>query len=106
MKFEIEIKEEDWKQLDSNSAIQILNNKTGLGELTLLRLIHERDGRVKHNFEGTEFELMEGTEYFYGYMYLPFFEWNIVDKYIFRTKDPKVYRITKMYSDKIDKAMR
>ena len=54
------------------------------------------------NAEGTEFELLEGTEYFYGVMHLPFFDINTVCRYLFRTKDPKVFRITRMYSLAID----
>ena len=73
-----------------------------MSDETLLRFIQERFPASMNN-EGTKFELLEGTEYFYGVMHLPFFDANIVSKYLFRTKDPKVYRITKMYSHEIDR---
>ena len=105
MKFEIEIKEEFWKQLDSNPAIQVLSMETSLSDETLLKLIQEKFPAVQ-NFEGTKFELKEGSEYFYGCMYLPILNCNNVSKYLFRTKDPIVYHATKVYSHKIDQLMR
>ena len=102
MKFEIKIKEEDWHTLDSNSAIEVLDNKTRLSDEDLLSFIQAKFPASQNN-EGTEFKLLEGTEYFYGCMYLPFFSSNTVSDYLFRTKDPKLYRITRMYSLEIDR---
>ena len=102
MKFEIEVKEEDWHTLDSNSAIEVLDNKTGLSDETLLSFIQAKFPSSQNN-EGTEFKLLEETKYFYGNMHLPFLDSNTVNKCLFRTKASKVYHITKMYSHEIDR---
>ena len=103
MKFEIEIKEENWKQLDSNSDVQILYSDEPNPKLKVQTVANILTAKfpVASLGDGT-FETADKNGYFYGYGYVPFIEERHVVKFIFRTKTLFMYQIITMYSKRID----
>ena len=99
MKFEIEIKEEDWHPIDTNANIQILR----LGEMGLdisnevlgkilaekYHCVQTRDGKL---------ETEDENGYFYGCNHVAIVCDKVVADVVFRTKDPVMYRMFKLYS--------
>jgi len=99
MKIEIEIKEEDWIPIDSNSNTQILR----IGEMDL-DMSNEVLGKIlaaKYHCVQTrdgKFETEDENGYFYGCMYVAIVCDDVVAEVVFRTKDLAMYRVIKLYS--------
>ena len=99
MKIEIDIKEEDWNPIDTNANIQILR----LGEMgldisneVLGKLLAEKYS-VCQSYTG-KLETDDENGYFYGCNHVAIVCDKVVADVVFRTKDPVMYRMLKLYS--------
>lgn len=106
MKFEFEIKEENWETLDSNPKVQILITSKLNSDYQIKTLVDV----IKKKFpvEVIDYYTLETTDkngYFYGFGYIPIFEKIYVRKFIFRTKDLSEYKLITLYSHTINKAL-
>ena len=99
MKIEIEIKEEDWIPIDTNANIQVLrigDMDLGLSNEVLGKLLAEKYG-VFETYDG-EIETKDENGYFYGCNHVAIVCDEVVADVAFRTKDPVMYRMFKLYS--------
>ena len=102
MKFEIEIKEEDWETLDSNPKVQILLT-TKLNPDYKIKTLADILGKKfpVEIIDNNIFETSDKNGYFYGYGYIPFIKEGYVHRSIFRTKTLLMYQIITLYSKRI-----
>ena len=99
IKIDFEIKEEDWIPIYTNANIQVLR----LGKMdldisneVLGKLLAEKYS-VCQSYKG-KLETEDENGYFYGCNHVAIVCDKVVADVVFRTKDPVMYRMLKLYS--------